>query len=105
MGPRGWERMDCYSNKSLTNALPVSFDNHVSSVSGPGAIYDYCKAKAEYFGYKVFGADEKNCWSGDNAENTYNKYGGSTMCVYSKANTGHANGQDKFGNVFVYTME
>lgn len=100
------EHKGCYSNKSPTNALPDSIDNNVSSLSGPDAIFDHCKGKAESFGYKVFGADDKNCWSGDDAENTYNKYGGSaTPCVFSKANTGHANGRDKFGDVFVYKLE
>lgn len=97
--------MGCYSNKSPTNALPDSFDSNVSSVSGPDAIYDYCKAKAEQLGYNLFGADDKNCWSGDDAENTYNKYGISKQCVFSEKGTGHANGQDMHGSVFVYELE
>ena len=97
--------MGCYSNKSPANALPDSFDSNVSSVSGPDAIYDYCKAKAESASRKVFGADEKNCWSGGNAESTYNKYGGSSQCVFSRAGTGHANGQEKYGSMFVYKLE
>ena len=97
--------MGCFSNKSPTNALPDLFENNVSSVSGPDAIYDYCKAKAQRLGYNLFGADDENCWSGDDAENTYNKYGVSKECVFSKAGTGHANGQNKYGNVFVYELE
>ena len=73
------------------------------SVSGPDAIYDFCKEKAESSGYKLFGVDEKNCWSGD--ENTYNKYGGSDQCDFSKGGTGHASGQDMYGSVFVYKLE
>ena len=95
--------MGCYSNNSPTNALPDSFDSNVSTVSGPDAIYDYCKAKAKSLSYKLFGADEKNCWSGD--ENTYNKYGGSDLCDFSKGGTGHASGQDMYGSVFVYKLE
>ena len=97
--------MGCYNNKSPTNALPDTFDNNVSSVSGPDAIYDHCKAKAEKLGYNLFGADDKNCWSGDDAENTYSKYGVSRECVFSKKGTGHANGQDVHGSVFVYELE
>ena len=100
-----WEKMGCYSNKSPTNALPDSFDSNVGSVSGPDAIYDYCKAKAKQLGYNLFGADDKNCWSSDDAENNYNKYGVSTQCVFSNKGTGHANGQDVNGDVFVYRFE
>lgn len=85
--------------------MPHSFDGNVSDVSGPDAIYDYCKQKAKSSGYRIFGADEKNCWSGKDAENTYNKYGGSKLCVFSNANPAHANGQDKYGNMFVYRLE
>ena len=96
--------MGCYSNKSPTNALPYPFDSNVSTVSGPDAIYDYCKAKAKSLGYKLFGTDEKKCWSGDDAKNTYDKYGGSTQCEFSKAGTGHASGRDMYGSVFVYQL-
>ena len=72
--------LGCYSNKSPTNALPDSFDSNVSIVKGVEAIFNYCKAKAEAFGYNMFGADNKNCWSGDNAEGTYNTYGVSNLC-------------------------
>lgn len=99
-----WKLMGCYSNKSPTNALPYPFDSNVSTVSGPDAIYDYCKAKAKSLGYKLFGTDEKKCWSGDDAKNTYDKYGGSTQCEFSKAGTGHASGRDMYGSVFVYQL-
>lgn len=98
-----WEQLGCYSNKSPTNALPDSFAN-VSSVSGADAIYEYCKEKAETLGYTMFGADEKNCWSDDDAENNYDKYGESKLCKFSKKGTGNAHGEDKYGNVFVYKM-
>jgi len=95
-----WELLGCYSNKSPDNALRAMSS---VSVSGPDAIYDFCKEKAESSGYKLFGVDEKNCWSGD--ENTYNKYGGSDQCDFSKGGTGHASGQDMYGSVFVYKLE
>lgn len=83
--------------------MPKSFDSNVSSVSGVNAIADYCKAKAETFGYKMFGADNKNCWSGDQAESTYNKYGESNLCSF-KSKTGNGAGNDNNGDVFVYKL-
>ncbi|KAL9955604.1 hypothetical protein ACROYT_G036949 [Oculina patagonica] len=101
-----WKPLDCFNNVSPQDAfaLPESFDNNVGSVTGPDAIFDYCKEKAEALGYKMFGADDKSCWSGDDAESTYNKYGESTGCTFSKK-TGHGSGQDKNGDVFVYKLE
>ena len=100
-----WQPLDCYNNVSPRDdfALPESFDNNVDSVTGPDAIFDYCKGKAEAFDYKVFGADDKSCWSGGDAEKTYNKYGESKLCDFSKK-TGHGSGQDKNGDVFVYKL-
>ena len=51
----------------------------------------------------MFGADDKGCWSGDDAESTYDKYGESTLCDFSKQ-TGHGSGKDKNGDVFVYKL-
>ena len=99
-----WKQLGCFKNKSPTNALPVSFDNNVRSVAGPDAIFGYCKGKAEAIGYKMFGADDKDCWSGDDPENTYNKYGDSILCLFSRK-TGHGSGQDKNGDVYVYKLE
>ncbi|KAL9955603.1 hypothetical protein ACROYT_G036947 [Oculina patagonica] len=101
-----WKPLDCFNNVSSQDAfaLPESFDNKVSSVTGPDAIFDYCKEKAEALGYKMFGADDKSCWSGKDAESTYNKYGESSGCTFSKK-TGHGSGQDKNGDVFVYKLE
>ncbi|XP_078346319.1 LOW QUALITY PROTEIN: SCO-spondin-like [Oculina patagonica] len=100
-----WQPIDCYNNVSPKDdfALPELFDNNVSSVTGPDAIFDHCKGKAEAFGYKTFGADDKSCWSGDEAERTYDKYGESKLCDFN-TNTGHGSGQDKNGDVFVYNL-
>ena len=100
-----WQQVDCYSNVSPKDefALPELFDNKVSSVTGPDAIFDYCKEKAEAFGYKIFGADDKGCWSGDDAESTYKKYGVSKLCDFSRR-TGHGSGKDTNGDVFVYKL-
>ena len=100
-----WQPIDCYNNASPKDAfaLPELFYNKGSSETGPDAIFDYCKGKAETFGYKMFGADDKSCWSGDNAESTYDKYGESKLCVFS-VKSGHGSGQDENGDVFVYQL-
>jgi len=76
----------------------------VGSVKGVEAIFNYCKAKAEAFGHNMFGADDKNCWSGDNPEVTYNKYGVSNLCSINRR-TGNGAGKDINGDVFVYKLE
>ncbi|KAL9955596.1 hypothetical protein ACROYT_G036938 [Oculina patagonica] len=68
-----WKAVGCYINNG-PKVLPKPFDNNVSSVSGHDAVFEYCKAKAETFGYKTFGVDDKACWSGDKAEETYDDY-------------------------------
>ncbi|XP_078346362.1 uncharacterized protein LOC144631716 isoform X2 [Oculina patagonica] len=100
-----WQPIDCYNNVSPKDefALPESFDSNVGSVTGPDAIFDHCKGKAEAFGYKMFGADDKSCWSGDDAESTYNKYGESHLCDVNRK-TGHGAGKDKNGDVYVYRL-
>ena len=83
-------------------ALPELFDDKVS-VKGPDAIFNYCKGKAEAFGYKIFGADNESCWSGDDDKNTYKKYGESKLCDFSKR-TSNGSGKTANGDVFVYKL-
>ncbi|XP_020605695.1 hemicentin-1-like isoform X2 [Orbicella faveolata] len=99
-----WEPIGCYSNVSPRDAfaLPELFDDKVSA-KGPDAIFNYCKGKAEALGYKIFGADNKSCWSGDEAKNTYKKYGESKLCEFSKR-TGNGSGNKVNGDVFVYEL-
>ena len=99
-----WQPLDCFNNVSPSNsfALPELFDKKVSA-KGPDGIFDYCKEKAEALGFKIFGADDKNCWSGEDAENTYKKFGESKLCEFSRK-TGNGSGQDKNGDVFVYKL-
>ncbi|XP_078346313.1 uncharacterized protein LOC144631689 isoform X2 [Oculina patagonica] len=98
-----WQHKGCYVNKASSLALPDSFDNNVSKIQGNDNIFDYCKAKAENFGYKMFGAEDKNCWGGDDAENTYDKYGESLTCSVSKS--GNGSGKEINGDMFVYRFE
>lgn len=84
-------------------ALPDSFDKSVGEIQGNDNIFEYCRAKAETFGYKVFGADDKNCWSGDDAENTYDYWGKSSKCSESKS--GNGSGREINGDMFIYRFE
>ena len=84
-------------------ALPASFDNNVDKIQGNDNVFNHCADKAKSFGYKMFGADDKNCWGGDDAEGTYNKYGESTKCSVSKS--GNGSGQEINGDMFVYRYE
>lgn len=95
-----WKTVGCYLNRG-PKALPQSFDNNVGSVKGNDAIFEYCKEKAEKFGYKIFGADDKTCWSGTDGMNTYNSYGESKKCSVSKK-TGYGSGKELNADMFVY---
>ena len=77
-------------------ALPELFDDKVSA-KGPDAIFNYFKGKAEALGYKIFGADNESCWSGDE------KYGESKLCDFSKR-TGNGSGKAVNGGVLVYEL-
>ena len=91
------------TNPPQTNP-PNSFDKQVSSSWGPDKVFEYCRGKAEAIGYRMFGVDDKNCWSGDVPESTYDKYGESKLCVFSRK-TGNGSGKDRNGDVFVYRRE
>lgn len=97
-----WKAVGCYVN-SAPPALPKPFDQNVSSVSGVVAMFEYCKDKAETHGYKTFGVDDKACWSGDNAGETYDDFGKSDKCSVSKE-TGNGAGKDINGDIFVYQL-
>lgn len=98
-----WNAKGCFVNQSPTQALPDSFDNQVDGVTGNDNIFKYCAEKAETFGYNVFGVDNKNCWSGDKAETTYDDHGVSSKCSVSK--TGNGSGKQLNGDMFVYRLE
>ncbi|KAL9955598.1 hypothetical protein ACROYT_G036941 [Oculina patagonica] len=98
-----WQQKGCYLNKASDMALPDSFDKNVGEIQGNDNIFEYCRAKAETFGYKVFGADDKNCWSGDDAENTYDYWGESSKCFVGKS--GNGSGRETNGDMFVYRFE
>ena len=98
-----WVSKGCYVNMSPERALGKSIDNNVENTQGNNNIFYYCVKKAEIFGYKIFGADNKNCWVGDDAETTYDKFGGSSKCSISKS--GYGSGTALYADMFVYRYE
>ena len=98
-----WQQKGCYVNKSPLLALPDSLDNGVDKLQGNDNIFEYCKAKAESLDYKLFGADDKNCWADNDGNNTYDKYGESSTCSVSKS--GNGSGKEINGDMFVYRYE
>ena len=51
-------------------------------------------------GVTVFGLDDEQCWTGQNAVNTYDMYGTSQTCKAN--NRGNKMGSVSFGSVYVY---
>ena len=97
-----WQAVGCYLNNGPL-ALPEAIDDNIKSVKGNDALFEHCKAKAEAKGYQLFGVDDKACWSGDKAGDTYDDYGKSSKCLVTKK-TGNGSGKDINGDVFVYQL-
>ncbi|XP_078346340.1 uncharacterized protein LOC144631705 isoform X1 [Oculina patagonica] len=101
--PGSWQPLGCFfNNKESSLALPDSFGSEVGEKQGIKNKFEYCSAEAKKFKYKVFGVDDQNCWSGDDAENTYDKYGESSQCSVKK---GKGIGKQINGDIFVYKSE
>ena len=95
-----WQPAGCFQNKKgYSFALPYYFGSNVGKKGGIDKIFKYCSAQADSVGYKVFGVDDQNCWTGDNA---YDKYGKSSKCSIKK---GRGIGKNNNGNIFVYILE
>lgn len=88
---------------SPERALGKSIDNNVEKIQGNDNIFDYFVKEAEIFGYKIFGADNKNCWVGGDAENTYDNFDGSSKSSISKS--GYGSGTALYADMFVYRYE
>ena len=95
-----WQDKGCYVNKADSLALPDPFETNVNNLQGNENIFEHCSKRAKTFGYTVFGVDDKNCWAGSDAENTYDKYGESSKCTVGK--TGYGSGKGINGDMFVY---
>lgn len=68
--------------------------------------YAACVKKADEEGIKLFGMDDKRCWTTDsldsNPGNTYNKFGSSGQCTEKK---GLSTGLSKSFTLFVYQKD
>ena len=95
-----WQDKGCYVNKADSLALPDPFETNVNNLQGNENIFEHCSKRAKTFGYTVFGVDDKNCWAGSDAENTYDKDGESSKCTVGK--TGYGSGKEINGDMFVY---
>lgn len=98
-----WKQKGCYINKGPILALPDSIDDTVENYQGNENIFDHCRKKAESFGYKLFGADDKTCWADKSGKNKYELYGKSSECSIGKS--GKGSGRDVNGDMFVYRFE
>ena len=98
-----WAQKGCYVNKASIFALPDSLANDVDKIQGNDNIFEYCKGKAESFGYKLFGVDDNTCWADNDGKNDYDKYGESSTCSVSKS--GNGSGKEINGDMFVYRYQ
>ena len=68
-----YEYVGCFKDRP-DRALPIKLITASNSL-------ETCMEIAMNLGYTVFGIQNGNeCWSGSNAQSTYNKYGPSTAC-------------------------
>lgn len=64
--------------------------------------FQACVKKADEEGINLFGMDDKRCWTSDDTEQTYYKFGSSGNC---SKNHGKASGLTKSLTVFVYQKD
>ena len=64
--------------------------------------FQACVKRADEEGINLFGMDDKRCWTSDDTEQTYYKFGSSGNC---SKNNGKASGLTKSLTVFVYQKD
>ena len=64
--------------------------------------FQACVKRADEEGINLFGMDDKRCWTRDDTEKTYYKFGSSENC---SKNNGKASGLTKSLTVFVYQKD
>ena len=82
-----------------------AFDKYflrAGSISQIGKRFDACVKEAKAQGIKLFGMDDKRCWTSDNPEKSYDKFGKSGLCKKKKA---YGTGFAESLTVFVYRMD
>ena len=93
--------MGCYQNRGR------ALGDILLGVAGFGTIkskLDACRKKAASLAVTLFGLDDKECWTGQNASDTYYKYGTSGQCTFSK-NHEVAIGGSKSESIYVYLLD
>ena len=76
-----WKAVGCYQNRGRALGETV---RDVGSQKGLNKKLNDCKETAGQKGITVFGLDDKICWSGQNAANTYDMFGASGQCKTNK---------------------
>ena len=65
--------------------------------------YSACKAAADETGATLISLDDKRCWTSQDPNVSYSKYGSSSQCKENKGKVG--NGLAEYGTVSVYQMD
>ena len=73
--------MGCYQNTGRALADILRGVNGKRTVSKK---LNVCRKTADAKGITVFGLDDKQCWTGQNAADTFDKYGNSGQCYTNK---------------------
>ena len=92
--------MGCYQNRGRALGETV---RGVGSKKYINRKLNACKETAGQKGITVFGLDDKICWSGQNAANTYDMYGASGQCATNKY--GNKMGYFASESMAVYTKD
>ena len=71
------------------------------SISQISKRFSACEKEAKAKGIKLFGMDDKRCWTSDDPEKSFNKFGKSGLCKKKKQ---FGTGFTESHTVFVYRM-
>ena len=75
----------------------------VGSKPSIGSRYSACKTAVDETGATLIGLDDKRCWTSQDPNVSYSKYGSSSQCKENKGKAG--NGLAEYGTVSVYQMD
>ena len=90
--------MGCYQNTGRALADILRGVNGKRTVSKK---LNVCRKTADAKGITVFGLDDKQCWTGQNAADTFNKYGNSGQCYTNKGGKSQGHPTTVFGEISV----
>nr|XP_058951355.1 uncharacterized protein LOC131778889 [Pocillopora verrucosa] len=98
-GQAEWKPVGCFKNSD--RALDVVLER-VGSKNSISARYAACTSAANSEDVALFGMDDRRCWTGENAESTFSKYGTSGQC---KTKNGLGSGLSESETMFVYEKD